>query len=387
MPVNLPPEAQAAREKYLNADTLQEKIITLQEFISLVPRHKGAENLLANLKTRLSKLKAKSEEERLRRKGTGIQFHLRKEGDAQVVLAGLTCVGRSSLLNTLTGSRVEIGDWAFTTQKPEPGMLLYEGVRIHLVEAPAIFERSSAEGIGIQVLSFIRNADSIALVVDLSQDVLGQMKIIEEEFELAGIRINATPPPVEVEKTGSGGIQIIGGVNLLDGGKGEIIDLLNKKGIYNAVVKIWGPISLDQIVESIDASIVYKSAIIVATKGDMPGSAQNYEILKKNYDERFKIAPVSVLKNIGLEELKQEILTDLELIRVFTKDPEEGIAKKPIVLKKGATVGDVSRILHSSFFKNFRFAKIWGPSVKHDGSKVGIDHVLDDNDIVQIFAH
>ncbi|NVM54589.1 MAG: GTP-binding protein, partial [Candidatus Helarchaeota archaeon] len=56
MPVNLSPEAIAARQRYMQAGSLEEQIKTLREYISAIPKHKGTENLLYNLKKRLSKL-------------------------------------------------------------------------------------------------------------------------------------------------------------------------------------------------------------------------------------------------------------------------------------------------------------------------------------------
>ena len=34
--------------------------------------------------------------------------------------------------------------------------------------------------------------------------------------------------------------------------------------------------------------------------------------------------------------------------------------------------------------KNLKYAWVWGSSVKHQPQKVGKDHVLDDEDVVQI---
>ena len=59
---------------------------------------------------------------------------------------------------------------------------------------------------------------------------------------------------------------------------------------------------------------------------------------------------------------------------------------KPIIFKQGATVKDVVKEVHKTFLKNFRYAKIWGKSVKFCGVTVGLDHILVDKDIVEIRA-
>ena len=54
------------------------------------------------------------------------------------------------------------------------------------------------------------------------------------------------------------------------------------------------------------------------------------------------------------------------------------------MLKRGATIYDVAKSIHKDFVKKFKYAKIWGPSAKYPGEKVGLDHVVEDGDIVEI---
>ena len=58
---NQGPEYQKAEQKYLNAQTPDEQIYWLEEMIRECPKHKSAESMLANLKTRLKKLREKQE--------------------------------------------------------------------------------------------------------------------------------------------------------------------------------------------------------------------------------------------------------------------------------------------------------------------------------------
>jgi len=57
---------------------------------------------------------------------------------------------------------------------------------------------------------------------------------------------------------------------------------------------------------------------------------------------------------------------------------------KPLILKEGATVEDTCLKLHRDFKDKFRYAKVSGPSAKHDMQKVGLDHILKDGDILTI---
>ena len=61
MPLNLPPEALEAEERYRAAGSVAEKIIRLEEFLSTIPKHKGTDRLRASLRKKLSKLKSASQ--------------------------------------------------------------------------------------------------------------------------------------------------------------------------------------------------------------------------------------------------------------------------------------------------------------------------------------
>lgn len=211
MPANLPPEALAAWERYLEAKTTQEKIRCLQEYISLIPHHKGVEKELRSAKIRLAKLKEELAKERARAKGTGERWLVPKEHDAQVTIIGMPNSGKSNLLNALVDAEAsKVADYPFTTTKPEVGVMDLDGALIQIVDLPAIIEGSS-EGLnnGTRVLTAIRNSDGSVLVVDLADDPITQLKIVFNELKKANIRLNMRTPPVKIQKTGAGGIQIL----------------------------------------------------------------------------------------------------------------------------------------------------------------------------------
>jgi hypothetical protein len=74
----------------------------------------------------------------------------------------------------------------------------------------------------------------------------------------------------------------------------------------------------------------------------------------------------------------------LNIIRVYTKPPGGEPSKKPLILKRGSTVYDVAKSIHEDFVKKFAYAKIWGKSAKFPGQRVGLEHALEDGDIVEI---
>ena len=97
MPVNAPAEYFKAEERFKSAKTREEKILALEEMVRLMPRHHGSEKALAQLKSRLAKLRKETS------KGGGAHKEgLKKEGEAQICIIGLANSGKSWLLSRLT---------------------------------------------------------------------------------------------------------------------------------------------------------------------------------------------------------------------------------------------------------------------------------------------
>jgi len=295
---NIGPEAQAAYQRYLDASSLDEKIKSLEEFISLVPKHKGTEKIVALNKSRLAKLKRQQEEHKQRLKSTGkvSPFSIKKEG-LQIILISdyhTPGVGKTSLLNFLTGAAKEkIGKF---TAIPEVGMYNYNNIRYQLVDMPSLMEGASkGVGNGKEILSQLRSCDIICLCIDLSRNIEEQMELLLTELSDSDIRINIPAPPITIEKTGSNKIQVFyltkeakNNTDLVNFTE-KIKEIIHENGIRNAVVKIFGQITLEQVVDALMPAIVYKNALIFATKGDLPHTEANFKLLKMLYSDKFSI--------------------------------------------------------------------------------------------------
>ncbi len=382
MPANVTPEYLAAEEEYRQARTNKEKLKALEKMLSLIPKHKGTEKMQMQIKRRISKIK-EDMETKVRKSSHGPTFNVKKEGAAQIALVGLPNAGKSLILAQLTNADVEVGDYPFTTTVPTPGMMEYKDVQIQLVEIPAVIEDvSSGKGFGLQILSAIRAADAVALVIDLSEDTSEQMRIILQELERGGINLNEEPPDLEIVKKAEGGIDIRGR-QLFHGDEQDIKELLLREKIHNAMIIFRSDTTLDQFQEALDESVAFKPAIILATKGDIKNSKQNFALLKRHFGD-YDIVPISAKKEINLEHAKESIYRSLDIIRVYTKTPGEKVAYPPITMKPHSTVYDAAGRIHKQFQKKFKYAKIWGPSAKYDGQKVGSEHVLQDGDTVEV---
>jgi ribosome-interacting GTPase 1 len=54
------------------------------------------------------------------------------------------------------------------------------------------------------------------------------------------------------------------------------------------------------------------------------------------------------------------------------------------VVDKGIQLGDFAGKVHKDFQKNLKSAKIWGTSADFPGQMVSRDHVLEDEDVVEL---
>ena len=392
MPANLTAEARAKLAKYTAAKTIEEKIKALQEFLSVAPKHKGAENLLLWATRRLAELKEELERERRKRQGgRGPRIFVEKEGAAQLVVIGPPNAGKSLLVQKLTGARTKVADYPFTTTLPVPGMLKYEDIYFQLVDTPPLTEE--APQFVSRVAGLARNADGILLVVDLSTgDPIEQYEKMRDILAQHGVLVEKPRGTVKIEKGGSGGIDVImvNGGKIVDGTIKDVEKILASYRIYRARVIISGEVSLEDIELAIFRPLTYKPTIVLANKIDVPGAKERYKklynYLAERRDKSVWLLPVSAKYGVNLNKLGELIFKRLNIIRVYTKQPNGEPSKTPLVLPKGSTVIDVARKIHSDLAEYFMYAKVWGPSAKYPGERVGPDHVLEDGDIVEIHA-
>ena len=388
MPANLPAEAKQKWEEVSSARSPEDKIEKLREFLSLVPKHKGTENLRAQAKRKIAILRREIAEKKRKKAGKGgPKFFVEKEGDAQIVVLGPTNVGRSSLLSLLTNAKVAISEYPYTTREPTPGMFQYENLQFQIVEAPALMEGSADGGAwGLQTLAAARNADGLLLMVDLSQDVAKQFSMISRELEKARILTREPKARVKIERKSVGaGLRIVLLGRLIDCNSKDVEQLFRSYRIRDATIKVQGEVSLDDIEDAIFESTAYRPAIIVANKTDLPNTTRRIEQLKSFVGEKLKTIPVSCKAMSGLDKLGSEIFKMLNIIRVYTKEPNRRFpSEKPFTIRKGSTILDLAKQIHSDFYEQFSHAKIWAKRLRFSPQKVGSSFVLEDGDTVEI---
>ncbi len=108
--------------------------------------------------------------------------------------------------------------------------------------------------------------------------------------------------------------------------------------------------------------------------------------------------PVSAHLEWNLDDMVEKCWEYLDLIRLPSPIPQINLFRvytkpkgqfpdyeEPVVLSKQAsTVQGFCQRIHRNLLKEFKYALVWGMSVKHNPQKVGKEHQLEDEDVVQI---
>ena len=390
MPTNLPPEAMDKWEEVEAARNPREKMEKMQEFLKYVPQHKGTMKLRGEIKRKIAIIR--DDLENKKRKGTGKssggpKLFIEKEGSAQIALIGMTNVGKSCLMSATTNSKVIVTPTPYSTHEPVPGIMDFLDVQFQFIEAPAVMEGSAdGRGTGNVTLGLARNADGVILMVDLSYDPVRQLELVLAELEKSRVLVSKPSGKVEIDRRHAGAaLRIILVGKLIDCSISEVENLLRSYRINDAIVRISGDVTLDDVENAIFETTTYKPAVIVANKLDLPGAQTNLRHLKQYVNGKLPIIAMSCEQKKGINELGKALIDVLGVIRVYTKEPgSKENTGRPFALKRGTTIGDLAKNIHKEFISNFLFAMVWAKRLPFSPKKVGLNFVLDDGDIVEI---
>ncbi len=389
MPANLPAEAKAAWLKVMEAKTPEEKIKAMEEFLSTVPKHKGTEKLIKHIRRRMAELKRelneRREKERALRGSGGSRLYVAKEGDIQVAVVGPPSSGKTSLLCCLSNTTLRPDDLPFSTVEPVPSMFVEDGVYVQLVKTPSLVLDQSSD-LNAIALATVRNADAVILVIGADTD-RGAVERIFQFFEDEGVYLTPLRNYVKIERRGLGGIQIMGSGRVIGGTLNDVKKILNEYGIYHAVVRIEGEVTLDEVEEALYLDRIYKPTIAVISKTDLLKPSDSVIDLLSKSGVRYYLADLKTC-SVDKRRLLEDLLKVTGRIRVFTKPiHSKTYTPKPIVVKAGSTVGEVAAMIHSSLAETFKYAVVWRrEDFPNRPKRVGRDYVLSDNEIVEIHA-
>tara|TARA_B100001093_G_scaffold81085_2_gene72485 strand:- start:4524 stop:5153 length:630 start_codon:yes stop_codon:yes gene_type:complete len=119
-------------------------------------------------------------------KGTETKITLELKVLADVGLVGFPNAGKSTLLKTITSAKPKIGNYEFTTLKPNLGIVEYRDYRSFIVaDIPGIIEGASeGKGLGHHFLRHIeRNSILLFLISSESEKIVDNYKILLNELK------------------------------------------------------------------------------------------------------------------------------------------------------------------------------------------------------------
>ena len=197
MPTNVTHEYEKAEQAYYESKTKEQKIKALKKMLVVAPTHKGAEKLRSNIKRRLARLKYAHEKEIKQAKGRG-GIAVKREGAAQVVLLGRTNSGKSLFINRLTNAHLKEGAYEFTTKKPEFGIMDYNGVKVQIIEIPAVTKDFIDSEKGPAFFGIVKMADLIVLIVKNEKELKFLKKEMNEaDIDFKGLVVFNSADPVK----------------------------------------------------------------------------------------------------------------------------------------------------------------------------------------------
>jgi len=295
---------------------------------------------------------------------------------------GFPSVGKSTLLTTLTGTYSVAADYEFTTLTNVPGIIRYQGSKIQLLDLPGIIEGAKdGKGRGRQVIAVARTCNLILIVLDVMK-TLQHKRIIEKELEGFGIRLNKSPPDIVFSKKDKGGINFSASCQQSELNQDLCRTICHEYRINSADIRVNFPdASSDDLIDVIEGNRVYIPCVYVLNKID--------QITIEELDVLYRlprVVPISGVHKWNLDELLEKIWEGLDLVRVYTK-PRGAIPdfSEPVVLPRTArSVADFCNHIHKAILKDLKYAIVWGASCKFSPQKVGKDHVLEDEDVVQL---
>ncbi len=360
--------------------TYIEQIKELEAELKKTKYNKKTQHHIGLVKAKIAQLKEK-QVSRGSKKSVTHGYAVRKSGDATVILIGFPSTGKSTLLNAITDANSPIGDYEFTTLDVIPGTLKHKDASLQILDVPGIvFGAASGKGRGKEVLQCMQNADLIIILVDVTRPKA--LDVINKEIYDSNVRVNQIVPDVRIRKTFKGGIRIGRTVRTPDLNNETIKVVLKQFKLVNADITIRTVINADQLIDVIERNKRYIPSITVLNKIDLL-SKDKLEEMKK------KLKPdlcISGHKEVNLDRFKDLVFDKLRFIRVYCKEVgKKADMKVPLIIKKGSNLEVMCQKLHKDFITNFKFARIWGKSVKFPGQKVlKLKHILKDKDVVEL---
>jgi len=121
---------------------------------------------------------------------------------ADAGLVGLPNAGKSTFINMVSNSKAKVGNYAFTTLKPQLGVVSHKGREFVLADIPGLIDGAS-EGVGVgdRFLGHIERCAILVHLIDASgDDPIAAWKTVTKELEQYGGGLSDKPQILALNK-------------------------------------------------------------------------------------------------------------------------------------------------------------------------------------------
>ncbi|KAF2226701.1 GTP binding protein Gtp1 [Elsinoe ampelina] len=362
---------------------ITEKIKEIEDEMRKTQKNKATEYHLGLLKGKLARLRAQLLEPGPGAGGAaGTGFDVSKSGDARIALVGFPSVGKSTFLSKVTKTKSEAAAYSFTTLTAIPGVLEYGGAEIQILDLPGIIEGAAeGKGRGRQVISAAKTSDMVLMILDATKRA-EQRALLEAELEAVGIRLNKEPPNIYLKQKKAGGMKITFQAPPKNVDEKMIYNILRDYKMLNCEVLVRDEnATVDDFIDVIMKDHrTYIRCLYCYNKVDAIGMEHMDKLAREP-----NTVVMSCELDLGVTEVVDRCWEELRLIRIYTKrkgiDPDFSEA---MIVRNNSTIEDVCDSIHRSLKESFKYALVWGASARHIPQRVGLGHVVADEDVVSI---
>lgn len=143
----------------------------------------------------------------------------------------------------------------------------------------------------------------------------------------------------------------------------------------------WKPATVDDLIDVINMKHrSYIKCLYVYNKVDCI-SLEHLDALAREDNT----AVMSCELDLGVQDVVDRAWEMLNLSRIYTKRKgETPDFSEALIVRNGATVEDVCDRIHRTLKESFKYALVWGASAVHIPQRVGLSHVVKDEDVISI---
>jgi ribosome-interacting GTPase 1 len=274
------------------------------------------------------------------------------------------------------------------------------------LDLPGIIEGAAeGKGRGRQVISAAKTSDLILMILDATKKA-EQRALLEAELEAVGIRLNREPPYVISLTLSQESIELIlmdenrniylkpktaGGMKITFQNPPKNLD---QKMVYN-ILRDYKMLNCEVLVR--DENVTVDDFIDVIMKDHRKYIKCLYvynkiDSVSLDFLDKLAREPNTVVMSceldLGIPDVVDRCWEELRLIRIYTKrkgvDPDFSEA---LIVRNKSTIEDVCDQIHRTLKDTFKYALVWGASARHVPQRVGLGHVVADEDVVSIVSN